>query len=89
MFTTYVLYSKKFNKIYIGFTSDLDNRVASHNIFATKGFTIRYRPWLVLITETFQTKAEAIRRELSNMSRTADVSELTSSRNTENHRCLK
>ena len=63
MFTVYVLYSAKFNKIYIGYTSDLPNRLISHNELATKGYTLRYRPWDVLHTEIFKTKKEALIRE--------------------------
>ncbi|MFA6260587.1 MAG: GIY-YIG nuclease family protein [Bacteroidia bacterium] len=63
MFTVYVLYSDAFNKIYIGFTSDLTNRMLSHNQLATKGYTIKYRPWRVIHTETFASKVEAMKRE--------------------------
>jgi putative endonuclease len=63
MFTVYVLYSTKFNQIYIGFTSDLPNRFLSHNELATKGHTIKYRPWVIVYTEEYQTKAEAMKRE--------------------------
>ncbi|HCE53889.1 MAG TPA: hypothetical protein DER05_02360 [Lutibacter sp.] len=34
-FVTYVLYSKNYNKIYIGFTSNLIVRFLSHNKFST------------------------------------------------------
>jgi GxxExxY protein len=37
--------SKKFDRIYIGCTSDLPNRFLSHNELATKGQTIKFRPW--------------------------------------------
>ena len=63
MFTVYVLYSQKFNQIYIGFTSDLPNRFLSHNELATKGHTVKYRPWVIAHTEEFQIKKEAIQRE--------------------------
>jgi putative endonuclease len=63
MFTVYVLYSQKFNKIYIGYTSDLVNRFLSHNELATKGHTIKYRPWVIAHAEEFETKAEAMKRE--------------------------
>lgn len=63
MFTVYVLHSPSHNKIYIGFTSDLENRLKSHNIFASKGWTIQFRPWNLLYTEDFATKAEAMKRE--------------------------
>ena len=40
-FVTYVLYSKKFNKIYIGFTANLITRFKSHNSLGKKGFTLK------------------------------------------------
>ena len=63
MFTVYVLHSPTFNQIYIGYTSDLDNRFLSHNKLATKGHTIKYRPWTIAYTEEFPTKSEALIRE--------------------------
>ncbi|SHM55402.1 putative endonuclease [Cyclobacterium lianum] len=63
MFTVYVLYSEKFNKIYIGFTSDLEKRLISHNELGKKGWTIKFRPWNVIHTEKFESKKEAMDRE--------------------------
>jgi putative endonuclease len=63
MYTVYVLYSPNHHKIYIGYTSDLDSRLASHNHLATKGWTIRFRPWTLVYTETFATKTLAMKRE--------------------------
>jgi len=63
MFTVYVLYSEKYNKIYIGYTSNLDDRFKSHNKLGTKGWTIKYRPWKIIHTEEFKTKKDAITRE--------------------------
>jgi putative endonuclease len=63
MFTVYVLYSEKFDKIYIGYTSDLKKRLLSHNQLATMGWTIRYRPWKLVHKEEFGIKSEAIKRE--------------------------
>ncbi|MBL7800169.1 MAG: GIY-YIG nuclease family protein [Chitinophagales bacterium] len=62
-FTVYILYSQQFNKHYVGFTSDLHARLLSHNSLATKGFTVRYRPWTLIHTELFETKAEAMKKE--------------------------
>ncbi|RKY53390.1 MAG: hypothetical protein DRP89_06275 [Candidatus Neomarinimicrobiota bacterium] len=45
MYTTYVLYSEKYDKIYIGFTSNLEGRLLAHNELSTKGWTVRFRPW--------------------------------------------
>jgi putative endonuclease len=63
MYTVYVLYSIRFDKIYIGYTSDLEDRFKSHNELATKGWTIRFRPWLILHTENFDSKSDAMKRE--------------------------
>ena len=63
MFYVYVLYSKTFDKIYIGSTSDLSTRFLFHNKLAKKGYTVRFRPWAIAYTEQYQTKAEAITRE--------------------------
>src|SRR4051812_38695221 len=63
MFTVYVLYSEKFNKIYIGYTSNLEERLLSHNKLGTKGWTIRYRPWKIIYTEEYNSKSEALKRE--------------------------
>ena len=62
-FSVYVLFSPSHNKIYIGYTSDLEKRLLSHNHLASKGYTIRYRPWMLIHTEVFNTKLEAMKRE--------------------------
>ncbi|HEX38292.1 MAG TPA: GIY-YIG nuclease family protein, partial [Candidatus Cloacimonetes bacterium] len=41
---TYVLYSKQFDKIYIGYTSNLNQRLYFHNQGIT-GWTAKYIPW--------------------------------------------
>ncbi len=63
MYTVYVLYSKKFDKIYIGYTSNIEARLIAHNHPQNKGWTKRYMPWSVIYKETFDNKAEAMKRE--------------------------
>jgi len=63
MYKVYILYSKKFHKIYIGYTSDLADRILSHNEKATKGYTLKYRPWEIAFFEEFETKSDAMKRE--------------------------
>ena len=65
MFTVYALYSESSDKIYIGYTSDLEARMLSHNELATKGYTVKYRPWKVVYTEEHSEKREAMKREKS------------------------
>lgn len=62
-YKVYVLHSPKYDKIYVGYTSDLESGLISHNEKATKGWTVRYRPWVLVYLETFDTKAEAMQRE--------------------------
>jgi putative endonuclease len=63
MFIVYVLYSEKHNKIYIGYTSNIEQRLLSHNELGTKGYTLRYRPWKLIYTESFLLKLDAMKRE--------------------------
>jgi len=63
MFTVYVLYSEVHDKIYVGFTSNLSQRLLSHNELGTKGWTIKFRPWKLVYKEEFQLKGEAMQRE--------------------------
>jgi putative endonuclease len=63
LFYVYVLHASKHNKIYIGFTSDLEARINSHNELATKGWTVKFRPWNLIHLETFESKSEAMKRE--------------------------
>ena len=62
-FVVYILYSEKFDKTYIGFTSSLIERFKSHNELETKGFTIKFRPWKVVYLEVYISKTEAMNRE--------------------------
>ena len=63
MFVTYLLYSEKFDQLYIGYTSDLISRFHSHNSLATKGYTIKFRPWIVVYLEFHDSKSQAMWRE--------------------------
>jgi len=65
MYLVYVLYSQKFNKIYIGQTIDLIKRLEEHNTgsLSPSSYTKRYKPWEVIHTEEFETRGEALKRE--------------------------
>ncbi|MBK9223339.1 MAG: GIY-YIG nuclease family protein [Saprospiraceae bacterium] len=62
-FTVYVLYSSRYDKIYIGYTNHLIFHFHSHNQYSTKDWTKNFRPWFVVYTEIFSSKAEALQRE--------------------------
>jgi putative endonuclease len=63
MYTVYILFSENFNKIYIGYTSNIEQRFLSHNQLSKKGYTVKYRPWRIVYTESFEDKKQAIKRE--------------------------
>ena len=62
-YVIYILFSKEYNKTYVGFTSNLIERFKSHNYLSKKGYTIKFRPWYVIHVEFFTTKSEALKRE--------------------------
>ena len=64
MFTVYVLYSEKFDKIYIGYTSKLEHRLLAHNELGKRGWTVNFRPWELILKENFNSKKLAMKREL-------------------------
>ena len=62
-FVVYLLYSEKFDKTYVGYTSSLIERVKSHNDLSKTGYTTKFRPWIVVYVEIFNTKQAAMARE--------------------------
>ena len=62
-FQVYILFSVLKNKYYIGFTSDLKERLIRHNQ-KSKEFTGSVNDWKVVYTENYNTKEEATKREI-------------------------
>jgi len=62
MYTVYIIYSDKIDKYYIGFSSDVSDRIKKHNR-KSKGFSSLGRPWVILYTESFENKRDAMVRE--------------------------
>jgi len=62
MYFTYIIYSKNFNRYYVGLSSDVSQRLKSHNagkVKSTKAFT----SWKLVYVEKFDTRIEARKRE--------------------------
>ena len=59
---TYILFSEKINRYYIGSTQSIEQRIIRHNAGATKS-TKPGRPWNLAYSEKFDSKTEAIKRE--------------------------
>ena len=69
MFITYVIKNSENKKIYIGYTSNLSERIARHNNILknkAKSYTSKNAgkgTWNVVYSEEFLTRTEAIKRE--------------------------
>lgn len=61
-FFVYVLYSPTKDNFYIDFTSDLEERIIRHNQ-KSKGFTGNTNDWIIVHSETYNSKPEALARE--------------------------
>jgi putative endonuclease len=62
LYTVYLIYSEKHQKHYTGYTSDLPERLISHNILG-HGWTSKYRPWKLIYSKEFNSKQEAVSHE--------------------------
>ncbi|MWB96309.1 GIY-YIG nuclease family protein [Flavobacterium sp. GA093] len=62
-FTVYILFSESKNKFYIGYSSNLQERIIRHNQ-KSKGFTGNVNDWKVVFTENYESKDLAHEREL-------------------------
>ena len=62
MYFVYVLQSESAGRHYVGFTSDLSQRLGQHNNGITKS-TKNRGPWKLVHHEQFDTRPEAVRRE--------------------------
>ncbi|SDG77068.1 GIY-YIG nuclease family protein [Chitinophaga filiformis] len=63
MYTVYVLFSRQFEKVYTGHTTNLLKRFHFHNEHGRQKGTSPYRPWEVIYLEYFEDKQAAMRRE--------------------------
>jgi putative endonuclease len=65
MYTVYALYNKKHDKIYIGQTADLEERLELHNNKTFKhSYTSRFDgAWVLIYKEQTETRDQALIRE--------------------------
>ena len=61
-FYVYILYSSSKDKFYIGYTSNIEERLIRHNQ-KSKGFTGTTNDWKIVYSELHSTKLEALTRE--------------------------
>jgi putative endonuclease len=62
IYKVYILKSLKAEKYYIGSTEDVDKRLDVHNSSRAK-WTKKFQPWILIYTEDFSTRGEAVTRE--------------------------
>jgi len=62
MYYVYLLKSKKNGRVYTGYTEDLKQRVADHNI-GKSPYTKRNRPFVLAYYEAYFSKEDAQKRE--------------------------
>ena len=60
---TYILYSEKCDKYYVGQTMNLVRRIDEHNIGKGGAFSSSCLPWKLVYQEFFSSRSDAIRRE--------------------------
>ena len=63
MYFVYILWSQSAGKTYVGFSANPALRLLFHNQKATKGWTIRYRPGVLVETFAFGDKRQAMLKE--------------------------
>ena len=63
MFHCYILYSEKLDKDYIGSTGEVGGSLQRHKT-SNRGFTSTGNPWELKYSESFETKTEALQREI-------------------------
>jgi putative endonuclease len=59
----YILCSERFGRYYVGSCQNIEERLLRHNAGATTS-TKAYRPWQLVYSEKYETKTEALTREL-------------------------
>jgi putative endonuclease len=62
MYSVYVFYSKKVNKLYIGFTSRLKERIKEYKSLKNKT-TRNWQPLKLIYVEIYANKQDALKRE--------------------------
>ena len=62
MYALYILHNKSLDRFYVGYTNDLTRRLTEHNRIKGK-FTDTGIPWVLVHTESFIMKKDAMARE--------------------------
>ena len=64
MYSVYVLYSKNYDKYYVGHSNDTDRRLKEHNDRDGNRYTTKYIPWkLLFVLDVSKDRGKAIKLE--------------------------
>ena len=62
MYHVYLLKSKKDDRLYVGYTNDIERRLRAHNAGLVT-YTRKYLPWMLIYYESFRSLEDAKKRE--------------------------
>ena len=62
MFFVYALWSEKYDKIYVGYSTDPDQRRQDHNA-GLSTYTKKFMPWMRFYLEQVESKERALKKE--------------------------
>ena len=63
LYKVYVLYSPKHDRLFVGLTTSLTDRMHSHNKHDADEWSSVYRPWTLVHMELYNEEDEALLRE--------------------------
>ena len=66
----YIIYSEGFDIYYIGFTENINRRIAQHNS-GFEYYTKRYKPWKLVLTiaKPYRLEARILEKKIKNLNR--------------------
>lgn len=62
LYKVYVLFSMVHNKLFVGMTSSLSDRMIEHNSDNPEDWTSAFRPWILIHIELFEYEEDAFIR---------------------------
>ena len=62
MYLVYIIYSSALDRYYIGTTNNIEERLKKHNS-NHNGYTGKANDWLLMYSESFESKSECLKRE--------------------------
>ena len=63
MYWVYIIYCKPFDRYYIGYSEDPNHRLIEHNEGINRSTKFGAPDWVLVYTESFRSRIDAMRRE--------------------------